>query len=252
MRETHKPWPSRTGPTVRRSSTPSASKQKSADKRRGFAIVGVCITIAVLLIGAALIKPVGDWWTLRSYENKDLDAIGAKADACGEVTTKKANGEQDHVEPGTPIPYEDSPPAFGQHYDQPDAMDRKLYTDVGPPRPRHARAQPRARLHGPVVRQDRRRQRLDDGRPARHRLEAPGHQQPARQVQGRAVDLRGRRGLPRWPARGPHPLVHRWRGRDRQGEAGRRLPVLLGSQRCRLEEFMEQYPYLDSPEPLGV
>ena len=92
------------------------NKQNSADKRRGFAIVGVCIAIAVALIGAALIKPVGDWWSLRGYENKDLSEIGAKADACGEITTKKANGEQDHVEPGTPIPYEDAPPAFGQHY----------------------------------------------------------------------------------------------------------------------------------------
>lgn len=109
------------------------NKQKGAEKRRGFAIVGVCVLVAVLIVGAALVKPVGDWLSLRSYKGKSLDEIGAPADACQEITTKKATGEQEHVEPGTPIQYEDAPPAFGQHYNVWDTIERKLYTAADRP-----------------------------------------------------------------------------------------------------------------------
>jgi hypothetical protein len=112
------------------------NKQKGAEKRRGFAIVGVCVTVAVLIVGAAAYQPIKDWYDLRSFGSQGLDEIGAPADACQEITTKKATGEQEHVEPGTPIQYEDAPPAFGQHYNVWDTIERKLYTtsdrpDVG-------------------------------------------------------------------------------------------------------------------------
>lgn len=111
-------------------------KQKGAEKRRGFAILGVCITVAVLIVAAAAYKPIKDWYDLRTFESQALDEIGASIDDCQEITTKKANGEQQHVEPGTPIAYEDAPPAFGQHYNVWDSIDRKIYTasdrpDVG-------------------------------------------------------------------------------------------------------------------------
>jgi hypothetical protein len=112
------------------------NKQKGAEKRRGFAIVGVCVTVAVLIVGAAAYQPIKDWYDLRSFGSQGLGEIGAPADACQEITTKKATGEQQHVEPGTPIQYEDAPPAFGQHYNVWDTIERKLYTtsdrpDVG-------------------------------------------------------------------------------------------------------------------------
>ena len=44
------------------------------------------------------------------------------------VVTKSAEGSQDHVEVGTPMTYPDSPPAFGQHWNMWDSMERKLYT----------------------------------------------------------------------------------------------------------------------------
>jgi hypothetical protein len=109
------------------------NKQKGAEKRRGFAIVGVCVTVALLIVGAAAYQPIKDWYDLRGFESKALDEIGADADACGEITTKKASGSQEHVEPGTPIQYEDSPPAFGQHYNVWDGMERKLYTTTDRP-----------------------------------------------------------------------------------------------------------------------
>lgn len=103
-------------------------KQKSAERRRGGMILGVAVLLGLLIIAAAAYKPVKDWWDLRSFEGKKLDEIGAAADVCQKVTTKPAEGNQDHVEPGTPLSYPDAPPAFGQHYNVWDTIERKLYT----------------------------------------------------------------------------------------------------------------------------
>ena len=97
-------------------------------------VVGACVLAGLLIIGAAAFS------ALRSNEESDapLAAVGAAASAagCQEVTTKGAEGAGDHVAPGTPVPYEDAPPAFGTHYDAPQPMARKFYTaDDRPPVP---------------------------------------------------------------------------------------------------------------------
>jgi len=107
-------------------------KQRGADKRRGFAIVGVCTLVALLLIGAAAYQPVKDWWDLRKFNDIDVASIGAPASACQKVKTREATGNQEHVATGTTVDYEDAPPAFGAHWNEanvaPDPMERKLYT----------------------------------------------------------------------------------------------------------------------------
>ena len=105
------------------------SKQKGAERRRGFMIVGVCVVIALLIVGAAAYRPIMNWWELRKFQDLGLASIGAPASVCAKVETKPATGNQDHVQPGTPIPYEDAPPAFGTHYDVWDEISRKLYTE---------------------------------------------------------------------------------------------------------------------------
>jgi hypothetical protein len=105
------------------------TQQKSAERRRGLAIVGVCVVVALLIIGLAAFRPIKNWWDLRQFRNVDIDKIGAPASVCGEETTKKATGNQQHVPDGQAIFYPDSPPAFGEHYGTPDPMTRKLYTE---------------------------------------------------------------------------------------------------------------------------
>ena len=109
------------------------SQQSKSENRRGLAIVGVCVLIAVLIVGAAAFKPVKDWYDLRSYAGDSLSEIGAKASVCQDVETKPAEGNQDHVDVGTPLSYPDSPPAFGQHWNMWDTIDRKLYTESDRP-----------------------------------------------------------------------------------------------------------------------
>jgi hypothetical protein len=106
--------------------------QSRAEARKSFLMIGVFALVALLIVGAAAFKPLSDWWQMRQYADQAVADIGAPATACQPITTKAAKGEQQHLPDGTPIPYEDAPPAFGPHYNIPATMERKLYTDDRP------------------------------------------------------------------------------------------------------------------------
>ncbi|MGB0101782.1 MAG: DUF3105 domain-containing protein [Nocardioides sp.] len=112
-------------------------KQKNADRNRNFAIVGVCVLIAALILGAAVFPILKDKWDERAYADKAVAEIGAAASSCQEIETKKADGNQDHVPVDTPVEYTTAPPAFGAHWNEagiaPASFTRKLYTDDRPP-----------------------------------------------------------------------------------------------------------------------
>src|SRR6476659_8156411 len=67
-------------------------KQKSADQRRGFMIVGVCAVIALLIVGAAAFKPIQDWWDVRQFKVNNLAAIGVFFFIDTAATEKTATG----------------------------------------------------------------------------------------------------------------------------------------------------------------
>jgi hypothetical protein len=112
-------------------------RQKGAEKRRGFAIVGVCTAIAVLIIAAAAYSPVKNWYDLRKYKKLDLASIGAPASSCQKVSEIKADGNQQHEPTGTQITYDHAPPAFGAHWNEagvaPAPFNRKFYTSKDRP-----------------------------------------------------------------------------------------------------------------------
>jgi hypothetical protein len=112
------------------------NQQKGAEKRRGYMIVGVCVVIALLIVGAAAYGPVTDWWEKREFNDLALDEIGAGTGVCQDVETKDAEGNNDHREYPEQIEYPEAPPAFGPHWNEagvaPAAFDRKFYTDDRP------------------------------------------------------------------------------------------------------------------------
>lgn len=227
-------------------------QQKSSEQRRGLAIVGVCIVIAVLIIGAAAFQPVKDWYDLRQFNDQDLDSIGAAADACGEITTKKADGGQDHVEPGTPLEYEDSPPAFGQHYNVWDGIERKLYTTTDRPdvgelihNLEHGYT---VLWYDQTVADDP--EMMDDLRGIASKMSDNSNLRN----KFKAVPWTSQDG-PAFPD-GQHVAITHWSA----GGAGETAPEKQKGvfQYCSapsgaaLEDFMAKYPYLDSPEPTVV
>ncbi|WP_028642568.1 DUF3105 domain-containing protein [Nocardioides sp. URHA0020] len=107
-------------------------KQKAADRRRGTVIVTVCVLVAVGLIAAAVIPILLDKRKDDKLDSVALKSLGAPASTCQKITTKKADGNQEHVPVDTPVAYADAPPAFGSHWNQaglaPAAFARKFYT----------------------------------------------------------------------------------------------------------------------------
>ncbi len=91
-------------------------QQRGADKRRGFAIVGVCILIAVMIVGAAAYRPIKNAIDGRQYSALELSEVGAPASVCQDVETTDASGANDHVPDTQSVVYEAAPPAFGPHW----------------------------------------------------------------------------------------------------------------------------------------
>ena len=100
--------------------------QKKAERRRTIVVVSACVVVALVIVGLAAIPLIKQ----NGLTSGDLANIGAseKAAGCSPIQTKKANGNQNHKPQGTPISYDDAPPAFGPHWPSPASFDRKFYT----------------------------------------------------------------------------------------------------------------------------
>lgn len=109
-------------------------KQGRAERVRGAAIIGVCLVIAVLMVGAAAWKPITGFFKESKYDDVALQDIGksAKAAGCQKVIETKADGNQNHIATGTEQTYTTAPPAFGPHWNEanvaPADMSRKFYS----------------------------------------------------------------------------------------------------------------------------
>jgi hypothetical protein len=112
-------------------------QQRGTERLRGFAIVGVCVLVALLIVGAAAYQPIKGWWDGRKYDSVALADIGKPASVCQPVTTIKADGNQQHVPTGQVVKYTTAPPAFGPHWNEtgvaPVAMSRKFYSRADRP-----------------------------------------------------------------------------------------------------------------------
>lgn len=109
-------------------------KQGRAERVRGAAIVGVCVVIALLIVGIPAGMILTDVFKSSKYDDVALQDIGksTKAAGCQKVTEMAADGNQNHIATGTQQTYATAPPAFGPHWNEanvaPADMSRKFYT----------------------------------------------------------------------------------------------------------------------------
>lgn len=231
-------------------------KQKGAEKRQGMAIVGVCIAVALLIVGVAAYNPVKTAIEKARYSGTPLDEIGAKADACKKVETKVATGSGEHVPTGTQVTYDDAPPAFGSHWNEagvaPDPAANRYYTADGRP---ELESLVHNLEHGyTILWYDK---TIADDDKAMDELRGI-----ASKLQG-TTNLRDKFKAVPWTSedgkafpKGQHVAFTHWSvGGVGETDASKQVGVwqycsdLSGSA---LETFMEDYPYMDSPEPTVV
>jgi hypothetical protein len=230
------------------------ARQKAAERRRGLTIVVVCSLVAVLIVGLAAYQPLKSWWDARAYRGKDVAQIGAPASVCQKVTTKPANGNQQHIADGSPVAYTDSPPAFGQHYITPDPMTRKFYTSRDRP------------ALGTLVHNEEHGYTIlwYDGTAAKSTHEMDQIRAIASKYAG-TTDLKDKFKAVPWLSSdgkpfpsGQHIAFTHWSvggqanaaaGQDKQVGVWQYCSTVSGAA---LSTYMDQYPFNDSPEPLGA
>ena len=100
-----------------------------AERRRTLIVVGICGVVALAIVAATGWKLYSDSQRADEVASTDLAAIGASADSasCLEAVTEPAAGSAQHVD-REQVDYPDAPPAFGAHWSNPAAFQRKLYT----------------------------------------------------------------------------------------------------------------------------
>jgi hypothetical protein len=101
-------------------------EQQRAEKRRTRTIIAACAVVALAIIAFPAYQLIKQ----ESISAGDLETIGASGEqaGCQDVVTETAEGNRDHREIGTDITYQDSPPAYGPHYDQTAGFARKFYS----------------------------------------------------------------------------------------------------------------------------
>ncbi|GAB3266148.1 hypothetical protein GCM10027425_32280 [Alteromonas gracilis] len=103
--------------------------QRSSERRRNLIFGAVIAVVVVGLLSAALVPYLRDQRERTAAEAAALADFGVPAAqaSCDPQTTEAATGGGRHLAQGTPIPYGDTPPAFGPHYPEWAAFDRKFY-----------------------------------------------------------------------------------------------------------------------------
>lgn len=215
-------------------------------------MVGASLAVGLLIIGAAAYRPVKDSWDQRQFDSLAVSEIGAEASVCRKPITKPATGTQEHESEGTEIDYEDSPPAFGTHWDVWESMERKFYTTGDrPPVPKLVHNMEHGFTilwYDETAASDP--EMLDEIKAiarkytgtSNHRLKFMAV--PWTKSDGKAFPDDTHVALTHWSAGG-------------LGDAATQEQVGVW-QYCSepsgaaVRQFMEQYPYMDSPEPAAV
>ncbi|MGL5828694.1 MAG: DUF3105 domain-containing protein [Angustibacter sp.] len=112
---------------------------KAAERRRTAVVAGVGLAIIVLVAGLVTYAIIDDKANAPSGQLAKLGVPQALAE-CDPVKSESATGSGDHVGPQTnkaditKVKYTTVPPAFGQHFVQPEFPNRQFYTSVDRPK----------------------------------------------------------------------------------------------------------------------
>ena len=104
-------------------------EQQTRERRKSLIFIVIAVVVGLGLIAAAAVPAYLD--SRNDPANKALSSFGASADeaSCDDVTTDTSTGASDHVEDGTKVDYDEVPPSSGSHWASPAFPARTFYTD---------------------------------------------------------------------------------------------------------------------------
>jgi hypothetical protein len=109
-------------------------KEKARENRVRLQIVAGCVALLLVLVAVVTYAIVD---ARRNQPDVAISTIGVPASAasCDPVTTDKAGGQGNHVDPAvTPkVKYDTVPPSTGGHFSQPEVSDRRFFTAADRP-----------------------------------------------------------------------------------------------------------------------
>jgi hypothetical protein len=110
-------------------------EQQRAEKKRTSMIIVGAVVVGLLIVGAAAYPLIMDSRKQDELGKESLESLGVAADAasCTDPVASKAEGNSDHREIGSDLGYDASPPAAGAHYPTWAPLERKFYTDKDRP-----------------------------------------------------------------------------------------------------------------------
>jgi hypothetical protein len=110
-------------------------EQQRAERRRTMLIIAAAMVVGLVIIGAGAYPLVMDARQQDELSDRDLAGLGVpRAEAgCTELQATPAEGSADHRPLGSDLDYDQSPPAAGPHYPSWAPMTRKFYTSQDRP-----------------------------------------------------------------------------------------------------------------------
>jgi len=222
-------------------------KQKSAEKRQGWVIVGIAGAIALVIVAIPSYIALKPMWEQQKYAGDPLAEIGGPASVCGEVTTKPAEGQQDHRE-GEQLTYPEAPPAFGPHWDAPETIEVRFYTEDSRP---EVETLVHNLEHGfTILWYDE--EAADDGEmlgEIRAIADRLNDSDTNNRLSFKAVPWTSEDGGD-FPD-GQHIAFTHWSADEETGKSEGVWQYCSEPSGEALEQFMADYPYYDAPEPIG-
>lgn len=91
-------------------------KQRSSEKRRGNVIIAAAVVVALLILGVAAGPIVYGKFKEDAYADTPVDEVGAAASACREPIEDEGADVGNHIEQPLEATYDTAPPAFGPHW----------------------------------------------------------------------------------------------------------------------------------------
>jgi hypothetical protein len=105
-------------------------EQQRAEKKRTSIIIVAAAVVGLVIVGLGAYPVIMDAREKDALEGTDLAALGVSADAasCTDPAVEKAEGNADHRDVGSDLGYDAAPPAAGPHYPTWAPLERKFYS----------------------------------------------------------------------------------------------------------------------------